>query len=85
MIHPYGFIVRTTIDLPDDLLAELKKRAAGSHRTLESVIQDGLRQAVARRVTGRQLGPVRLTTYGAGGLQPGVDLDDGRALRDVMS
>ena len=77
--------VRTTIDLPDDLLAELKKRAASSRRTLKAVIEDGLRQAVARRATARKAGPVRLTTYGEGGLQPGVDLDDGAALLDVMS
>ena len=77
--------VRTTIDLPDDLLVELKKRAASSRRTLKAVIEDSLRQAVARRGAGRKAGPIRLTTYGAGGLQPGVDLDDGAALLDVMS
>ena len=76
--------VRTTIDLPDDLLVELKKRAASSRRTLKAIIEDSLRQAVARRGPGRKTRPVRLTTYGEGGLQPGVDLDDGAALLDLM-
>lgn len=77
--------VRTTIDLPDDLLAELKRRAASSRRTLKAVIEDGLRQVLATRGRGGKRAPVRLTTCGGGGLQPGVDLDDGAALLDVMS
>jgi len=38
-----------TINLPDDLLAELKKRAAESGRTLTALIEDVLREALARR------------------------------------
>lgn len=35
---PRILCVRITIDLPDDLVAELKRRAAFSRRTLEAVI-----------------------------------------------
>ena len=76
--------MRMTINLPDDLLAELKKRAAESGRTLTALIEDVLREALARRRRRPQARKVQLTTYGAGGLQPGVDLDDIPALSDLM-
>ena len=76
--------MRTTINLPDDLLAQLKKRAAESGRTLTALIEDVLREALARRRWRPQARQVPLTTYGARGLQPGVDLDDTTALSDLM-
>jgi len=76
--------MRMTINLPDDLLAELKKRAAESGRTLTALIEDVLREALARRRRRPQARQVQLTTYGARGLQPGVDLDDTTALSDLM-
>jgi len=76
--------MRTTINLPDDLLAQLKKRAAESGTTLTALIEDVLREALARRRRRPQTRQVQLTTYGAGGLQPGVDLDNTTALSDFM-
>ena len=76
--------MRTTINLPDDLLAQLKKRAAESGTTLTALIEDALREALARRRRRPQARQVQLTTYGAGGLQPGVDLDNAAALSDLM-
>jgi predicted transcriptional regulator len=76
--------MRTTIHLPDDLLAQLKRIAVESRRTLTGVIEDALRQSLAR--TGRKAdgGPARLPTFDGGGLQPGVDLDDSASLLDRM-
>lgn len=76
--------MRTTIYLPDDLLLEAKKMAAKSHRTLTAVIEDALRETLSRRKKRSRPGPVKLTTFGTGGLQPGVDLDDTSALLDLM-
>lgn len=76
--------MRTTIDLPDDLLAQAKKLAAELHRTLSAVIQDALREALARRRRPARPVPVKLTTFGEAGLHPGVDLDDTAALLDLM-
>jgi hypothetical protein len=76
--------MRTTIDIPDDLLAKAKRIAAESKRPLRAVIEDALREALSRwRHTSRGA-PVRLPTFHGGGLQPGVDLDDTAALLDVM-
>jgi hypothetical protein len=76
--------VRTTIDIPDDLLAEAKRIAAESKRPLRAVIEDALREALSRRPRASRAVPVCLPTFQGGGLQPGVDLDDPAALLDVM-
>ena len=77
--------MRTTVDLPNDLLARAKKAAAESNRTLSAVIQDALREALARRRRPVRPVPVKLTTFGEAGLHPGVDLDDTAALLDLMN
>lgn len=76
---------RTTIRLDDDLLAEAKALAARTGRTLTSVIEDSLRQALAeRKKTGKERRPFRMTTFGGDGVKPGVDLDDSAGLLDIM-
>ena len=76
--------MKTTIRLDDQLLIEAKKVAALTGRTLAAVIEDALREALARRrqSTGRQR--IRLTTVAGGALLPGVDLDDSASLLDLM-
>jgi hypothetical protein len=76
--------MRTTVRLPDDLLDEAKRYALESGRTLTALIEDGLRQVLARRRAGGELPRVELPTYGVGGVRPGVDLDDSAALLDAM-
>jgi len=75
--------MRTTIRLNDNLLADAKAHAVRTGRTLTAVIEDALRQALARGEpeTKRPHIPV---FRGGGGLQPGVDLDDSAALLDLM-
>ncbi|NDL60536.1 CopG family ribbon-helix-helix protein [Phytoactinopolyspora mesophila] len=75
--------MRTTFRLDDELLAEVKALAARTHRSMNSVVEDALRELLARqRRRSRQ--EVSLTTFGGNGLQPGVDLDDTAALYDLM-
>jgi len=76
--------MRTTIYLPDDLLSQVKKLAADSHTTVTAVIEDALRERLARRKQRQASKRVRLTTYGKGGLQPGADLNDSAALLGLM-
>ena len=77
-------IIRTTLTIDDSLLAEYKRVAADTHRTLSYVIQDALRETLARRREAATRQPVRLPVIGAGGLQPGVDLDDNARLLEFM-
>jgi hypothetical protein len=75
--------MRTTINLDDALLAEAKQVAARTGRSLTAVVEDALRESLRRRQdTARQA--IELPVFGEGGVQPGVDLDDGVALLDLM-
>ena len=76
--------MRTTIRLDEQLLAEAKKRASESGRTLTAVIEDALRESLARKSEPRQGQPIRLKTVVGDGLRPGADLDDAAALLDLM-
>jgi hypothetical protein len=52
--------VRTTIDIPDDLYAELRRRAVAEHASIQSLIttaiENELRTRPSRRVTGKDEG-----------------------------
>lgn len=74
---------RTTVRLPENLMREVKKLAAETDRTLTAVIEDALRETLERRLKKRPA-PTRLPTDGEGGLRPGVDLDDRRALQEIL-
>jgi Arc/MetJ family transcription regulator len=76
--------MRTTVRLDDRLLAEAKKCAAESGKTLTSVLEDALRESLARRRVHAESKPVRLKTVKGGGVRAGVDLDDSASLLDVM-
>jgi hypothetical protein len=76
--------MRTTIYLPDDLLAQAKKLAAESPTTFTALIEDALKELLIRKKGSPESLAVRLPTYGAGGLQSGVDLADTFALPDLM-
>jgi hypothetical protein len=75
--------VRTTINIDDALLAEARQVAARTGRSLTAVVEDALRESLhRRRRTARPA--VELPVFGEGGMQLGVDLDDGAALLDLM-
>jgi len=57
-------------------LAEAKKYAAESGCTLTAVLEDALRESLARRRERGARKPVRLKTVKGDGVRPGVDLDD---------
>ena len=70
--------------LDDDLLREAKRYAAEQGTTLTAVLDQALREILARRQQEptQERGP--LPSYKGEGLQPGVDLDDTVALLDLM-
>ena len=76
--------MRTTINLPDELIQRAKKAALEADTTLTEIIERALREALARRSHKKPRGEFKLITSGHGGLQPGVDLDDTSALLDLM-
>lgn len=77
--------MRTTIRLDDELLRAAKRHAIATGRTLTAVIEDALRETLARSQAPASGPPVALPiAQGGGRLQPGVDLDDGAALLELM-
>lgn len=77
-------ITRTTVRLPEDLMRKVKRAASETERSLTAVIEDALREHLSRPIesTSQLLDP--LPTDGKGGLQPGVSIDDSRALRELL-
>jgi hypothetical protein len=76
--------MRTTITIDDELVARAKVLAARSNRTLGSVVEDGLRQLLARHEEGDSRVQVSLPVDGGSGVLPGVDLDDRAAVADLL-
>ena len=75
--------MKTTVDLPDDLLIRAKKRAAETRTPLRVLIARGLRRELAGRGTeerakGSRAG-IRWVTA-PGGLPPGLDVANREAL-----
>lgn len=74
-------MARTTLDIDDALLRELKKKAAAQGRTLQAVVNEHLKRAAATAS-----GPpydLRLEGWRAE-LRPGVDLFDRDTLFDLL-
>ncbi len=76
--------MRTTINISDDLLRMARLRAASSHRTLASVIEDALNLALRGKLAVGKKVRIEIPVSGKGGLLPGVDLDDTASLEDRM-
>jgi hypothetical protein len=76
--------MRTTVRIDDSLLAEAKAQAVRSGRTLNEVVEDALRESLARRDRTVRDRAIDLPVFSGGRLQPGVDLDDNSALADLM-
>lgn len=77
--------MRTTIKLDNDLIIEAKAIAARTGRTFAEVVEDAVRDSLARRrQTAERAAPIAPPTFGEGGLRPGIDLDDSARLLDLM-
>lgn len=76
--------VRTTIRLPDELYTEVRVRAATQGATVTSFIEEALREALRHHLEQPALARYAVEPYRGGSTQPGVDLDDGAALAELM-
>ena len=76
--------MKTTIDIPDSLLAEARKAAHREGTTLKALMEAGLRRVLAER--GRMAAPFRLrdASFRGEGLQPGVATGSWEAIRDAI-
>ncbi|MGL5929316.1 MAG: ribbon-helix-helix protein, CopG family [Dermatophilaceae bacterium] len=74
--------MRTTINLPDELYARLRDRARERGRTVTAELEDAVRARLDTSSARRHRFVV--TPFEGTGTRPGVDLDDGSALLDLM-
>jgi hypothetical protein len=74
--------MKTTIDLPDELLIAAKKKAAEQRRPLRTLIEEGLRLVVEKPARQRRT-QVRLITV-KGGLPPGLDLSSRESMYEWL-
>lgn len=77
--------MRTTIDIDDDVLRELRKLAASTNRTLRAVIEDAVRAELMRRDRHpAQSETPEVITFEGRGTRPGVTLNSSADLLDLM-
>ena len=75
--------MKTTLDLPDELLIEAKKKAAEQRRPLRALVEEGLRMALKKPDSRRGRKQVRLITV-KGGLPRDLDLSNREAMYEWL-
>jgi len=75
--------MRTTVDLPDDLLTQARSRAADEGTTLTALLSDGLRLRLARRALPASARRPLPTSRNRGGMQPWIDPGSNASLLDA--
>jgi hypothetical protein len=76
--------MRTTIKLDDELLKEVKGIAARTGRSMNDVIEDAVRESLARRHTSANRKRTPMPIFRGNGPLPGVDLTNWASLLDIM-
>ncbi len=76
--------MRTTLNLPDGLVAQAKARAAASGRTFTSLVEEGLRLLLEHSAELDTGTPAPLPAYGEPGGRVLVDLSDRDAVWAVL-
>jgi hypothetical protein len=85
MIHPHTqAMMRTTVRLDEELLREAKLLAAAERTTLTALLEQALREMLARRKRVHDCPRVPLPISEGWGLRPGIDLNNNAALLDLM-
>jgi ribbon-helix-helix CopG family protein len=76
--------VRTTVRLPEELLDRATRKAAAEGRTLNSLIEDGLRLAVTgtQKVSQHKRSLPRISKA-TGGAMSGIEFTDSATLQEI--
>jgi hypothetical protein len=76
--------MKTTVDLPDELLIRAKKRAVETRTPLRVLIERGLRRELSSSTGGgaRRIPRKIKWVVAPGGLPPGLDVSDRSSLHD---
>ena len=77
-------LMRTTLSIDSQVLAEFKRRSAETHQTLSRLIEDALREHLSRGRDAAATKPVEFPLVGGHGLAPGVDLSSSCGLAEYL-
>jgi hypothetical protein len=75
---------RTTLNLDAQVLADAKKLAIDSKLTLTKLVEDALRETLARANSSDPKPPFKLHTIGYSKLNPDIDFSNSAALTELM-
>ncbi|MCC5862207.1 MAG: DUF2191 domain-containing protein [Gammaproteobacteria bacterium] len=75
--------MKTTIELPDELLAQVRVVARREGATLRQLMEEGLQRALEARQVG-STAPIDFPVYGTGGLTPAFEGAPWARLRDEI-
>ncbi len=75
--------MRTTISVDAELLKRARVHAAQKHRSLSALIEDALREVLARRTHSARKGPRPKLPVVNGKVLPGVDYDSLASLLEL--
>ena len=76
--------MKTTVELPDDLLISAKQRAAAERRPLRALIEQGLRAVLNDETATPHSGPITWVVVD-GGLPADMDLSDREAMMTALA
>ena len=74
--------MRATVDIDDQSLLSAKDLSVQQGCTFKQILEDALRDFFSHQSSQQE--PVSLETLSGAGLKPGVNLDNGRSLNDIM-
>ena len=72
------------LELADEVLKAAQEEARKRGTDVSQVIEESLRQCLTRPVRQANLDSIHRHIFHGDGLQPGVDINDGRAVRDLL-
>jgi hypothetical protein len=78
----YNNLVKTTLDIDDELLVKAKALSARERTTLTALIEQGLRLRLRRPALGKRVKRL-VIHHGRGGLATGIDPLSNRSLLDA--
>ncbi len=78
------YLMRTTLTIDSHVLAEFKRQAAETHRTISSLIEGALREHLSRGRDQAATKPLDFPIVGGGGVAPGIDLTSNAAVSDYV-
>jgi putative antitoxin of VapBC-like toxin-antitoxin system len=75
--------MKTTVELPDELLREAQRIVRDEGTTLKSLLEEGLRAAIARHRSGSEF-VLRDASVSGRGLQPGAQNASWADIREII-